>query len=126
MPGHILIVEPDAANQKLLTDTLQATGYETTALRSGREALTEIERIAPNLVVTEIPVVGTMALEHTSRIWSYCGRRGIPIIAVTANAMTGDRERILSAGCDAYFAKPFALPEFLETVANMTGDAPAI
>ena len=113
---QILLVEDNARNMALLRDVLGASGYRTLEASTGRQALELASEHAPVLVLMDIRLPdmdGTEAL----RLLRADGRTAsIPVLAVTADAMAGDRERFLEAGFDAYLAKPIDLDELLAAV----------
>lgn len=118
---HILIVEDDAKNMKLLRDILTISGYVTIEADDGRKAVElAIEKI-PDLILMDIQLPVMDGLEATKLIRADLVTQHIPIIALTAFAMGGDRERIIQAGCDDYISKPYNIQELLEKVKKMLG-----
>ncbi|MEC4889504.1 MAG: response regulator [Nitrospira sp.] len=121
----ILIVEDNAINQKLAARMVEKLGYQSDVVENGREALAAIEsnRYAAIFMDCQMPVMdgfeatqAIRALEASGKMYSSAGH--LPIIAVTANAMQGDRERCLAAGMDDYMAKPIKLIEVRDTLAR--------
>ncbi len=112
----ILIVEDDDLNMKLFNDLLMAHGYETLQTKDGREALALARRHRPGLILMDIQLPEVSGLEVTKWIKEDEHLRSIPIIALTAFAMKGDREKMRSGGCEDYIAKPISVASFLETV----------
>lgn len=109
----ILIVDDNPANQKLARVILQAEGYEIRTAADGEQAIAAIRAERPSLVLMDIQLPGMDGLEVTRRLRADEATRTIPIVAVTAYAMKGDRERAFEAGCDGYISKPIdplALP----------------
>lgn len=118
---HILIVEDDAKNMKLLRDILTISGYDTIEADNGMKAVElAIEKI-PDLILMDIQLPVMDGLEATKLIRADLVTQHIPIIALTAFAMGGDRERIIQAGCDDYISKPYNIQELLEKVKKMLG-----
>jgi signal transduction histidine kinase/CheY-like chemotaxis protein/HPt (histidine-containing phosphotransfer) domain-containing protein len=107
--GRVLLVEDNAVNQRVAQRLLDLHGLEVTAVNDGREAVGRLERERYDLVLMDclMPVMdGYMA----TRLWrereSTAGNGHVPIVAMTANAMAGDRERCLASGMDDYLSKP--------------------
>jgi CheY-like chemotaxis protein len=101
-------------NLKLLGFILEAKGYQVRAAADAEEALALLETFRPRLILMDIQLPGMDGLELTRRLKAAPATRDIVILAVTAQAMKGDEERALAAGCDGYIAKPVdtrALPE---------------
>ena len=119
---RILIVEDDPISLKLARDVLQVSGYETEEVTNGEKALVRASQSKPDLIVMDIGLPGIDGLEATRRLKSDTDTEGIPIIAVTANAMPGDQEKTLEAGCQAYLPKPLRFMEFVATVKQLLGD----
>ena len=112
----VLIVEDNEKNMKLVRDILQATGYDPVEASSGEEALALAAEDAPALVLMDIQlpdIDGSEALRH---LRSDERTAGIPVLALTAQAMQGDRESFLAAGFDGYLSKPVDVDELIETV----------
>ena len=112
----ILIVEDDDLNMKLFNDLLMAHGYETLQTKDGREALALARQHRPGLILMDIQLPEVSGLEVTKWIKKDENLRLIPVIAVTAFAMKGDREKMRNGGCEDYIAKPISVASFLETV----------
>ncbi len=114
----ILIVEDEPHNLKLFRDILQFNGYTTIEATDGRQGIDMARQYQPDLVLMdmELPVMG--GIEATKRLKQDAETRHITIVALTANAMPGDKEKILAAGCQDYISKPFRLNDFLKKVAG--------
>ena len=102
----ILIVEDNEDNLFTLRQILATLSLEMAAVASGREAIEYCRRRVPDLILMDMQMPGMSGLQATGAIRSLPGGPAIPIIALTAQAMKGDRERILAAGCDDYLSKP--------------------
>jgi CheY-like chemotaxis protein/HPt (histidine-containing phosphotransfer) domain-containing protein len=116
---RVLIADDNAVNRKVARGILERAGHEVVAVEHGREALETLarERFDVALLDVEMPVLD--GLEATRAIREGEAARGgarLPIVALTAQAMSGDRERCLDAGADAYLAKPFEPRELLSLV----------
>ena len=118
MPGErILVVEDNERNMKLLRDVLQAIGYRTIEASTGAQALA-LASEHPALVLMDIRLPDMDGVEALRRLRLDPRTAAIPVLAVTAQAMKGDRERFLEAGFDGYLSKPVDVDELLETVAR--------
>ncbi|RME90609.1 MAG: response regulator [Anaerolineae bacterium] len=104
--GTILCVEDNRENRLLLRRVLEAEGYQVVEAGSAEEALACLENGKPHLILMDINMPNVDGYTLTAQIKSQPGFKDVPIIAVTANVMRGDRERILGAGCDGYIQKP--------------------
>jgi len=119
-PKTVLVVEDNELNLKLLNDLLEYQGYTVIATRLGEPALELARQHKPDLILMDIQLPDISGMEATKRLKSDEQTRAIPIIAVTAFAMSGDEARILASGCDAYIPKPFNVADFLSLVAHWT------
>jgi two-component system, cell cycle response regulator DivK len=119
-PKTVLVVEDNELNLKLLNDLLEYQGYNVIATRLGEPALGLAQQYQPDLILMDIQLPDISGMEATQRLKSDEQTRTIPIIAVTAFAMSGDEARILASGCDAYLSKPFNVAEFLRLVEQWT------
>ena len=113
----ILLVEDNEKNMKLLRDVLTAKGYRVLEATSGEEAVEVSLAERPQLVLMDVQLPGIDGLEALRRVQDDARTAAIPVLALTAQAMEGDRERFLAAGFDGYLAKPVDLVELLATVA---------
>ena len=102
----ILYVEDNAENRLLVRRILQAEGYAVLEAESAQQALDVVQSHRPDLILMDINLPETDGYSLTSRLKSLPAFGKIPIIALTANVMRGDRERTLEAGCDGYIQKP--------------------
>ncbi len=106
MPARILVVEDNAQHRLLMTDILQALGYEVLEAQDGVEAIALAHREMPDLIVMDMQMPVMDGLTAARALKGDPATNGIRILAVTSFAMKGDRERILAAGVDDYMAKP--------------------
>jgi two-component system cell cycle response regulator DivK len=113
---RILIVEDNEKNMKLFRDVLQATGYSTLEATTGEEAVELSLSQAPALVLMDVQLPGIDGVEALERLRQNERTASIPVLALTAQAMSGDRERFLEAGFDGYLAKPVDVGELIEAV----------
>jgi len=116
MASKILIIEDNELNMKLFNDLLEANGYETIQTRDGMAALDLARDHRPDLILMDIQLPEVSGLEVTKWLKEDEELRDIPVIAVTAFAMKGDKEKIREGGCEEYIAKPIAVNEFIATV----------
>ncbi len=119
MNEKILIVEDNPRNMKLLEMTLRAKGYTLLEATDGGEALDTAIRERPDLIIIDIQLPKMNGLAVTKKLRETPEFRHTPIIALTAYAMKGDRERALNAGCDAYLPKPINTRELPGIIAAM-------
>lgn len=112
----VLIVEDNDLNMKLFNDLLVAHGYETLRTKDGFEALELARRHRPDLILMDIQLPEVSGLEVTRWIKDDEDLKMIPVVAITAFAMKGDKEKIRNGGCEDYIAKPISIAGFLQTV----------
>jgi two-component system cell cycle response regulator DivK len=113
---RVLIVEDNEKNMKLVRDILQAVGYSPLEASTGEQALAVAAESAPALVLMDIQLPDLDGAEALQRLRSDERTAGIPVLALTAQAMQGDRERFLAAGFDGYLSKPVDIDELIATV----------
>jgi len=113
----ILLVEDNEKNMKLLRDVLTAKGYLVLEATSGEEAVELTLADEPQLVLMDVQLPGIDGVEALRRVRADPRTTGVPVLALTAQAMDGDRERFLAAGFDGYLSKPVDIVELLATVA---------
>ncbi|WP_165230624.1 PAS domain S-box protein [Aquisphaera insulae] len=118
-PPLILLADDDELNRKLISDVLVAAGYRVSQARDGEEAIRMASTLQPRLVLMDIQMPGIDGLEAIRVLRSAPETRTLPIVALTALAMSGDRERCLDAGADAYLSKPMTLRELRRVVAEL-------
>lgn len=114
----ILIVEDNPANMKLATFVLQSAGHTVVSATDAETGMARAHDAAPALILMDIQLPGIDGLTATTLLKQAAETRDIPVIALTALAMKGDEDRIRSAGCDGYIAKPIRYPELLAMVAG--------
>ena len=112
----ILIVEDNDKNMKLFRDVLQATGYRTLQASTARQALTAAIDHRPTVILMDIRLPDMSGVEALRALRDDARTANIPVIAVTAQAMEGDRARFIDAGFDGYLSKPVDIDAFLATV----------
>ena len=119
MSKKILIVEDNPQNMKVELMTLRPHGYTLLQATDGEEALQIAMRDKPDLIIMDIQLPKMSGLEVIERLRQMPDFSRIPIIAVTAYAMKGDKEKVIEAGCDAYLSKPINTRELPKVVAEM-------
>jgi len=115
----ILIAEDTPSNLEALTDYLTAKGYRIVSASNGAEAIQRAQESCPDLILMDIQMPIMDGLEATFLLRANPATAATPIIALTALAMPGDRERCLAAGADSYLAKPVRLTQLAETIAAL-------
>jgi two-component system, cell cycle response regulator DivK len=113
---RILVVEDNAKNMKLFREVLVASGYETLEATTGGEAVHMAWEHTPDLVLMDIQMPDIDGVEALRRLRADGRTASIPVVALTAQAMQGDRERFLAAGFDGYVSKPVNVRDFIGTV----------
>jgi two-component system cell cycle response regulator DivK len=113
---RVLVVEDNEKNMKLVRDILLAIGYSPLEASSGEQALALAAENAPALVLMDIQLPDLDGSEALRRLRSDERTAAIPVLALTAQAMQGDRERFLAAGFDGYLSKPVDVDALIETV----------
>jgi two-component system cell cycle response regulator DivK len=113
---RVLIAEDNEKNMKLFRDVLQVSGYVTLEATTGEHAIELATGHLPDLVLMDIRLGGMDGVETLRRLRADDRTAAIPVIALTAQAMTGDRERFLEAGFDDYVSKPVNILDLIGTV----------
>jgi len=121
MSAKILYVEDNPQNMRLVRKMLRIGGYDMIEASDGNSGLEIAARERPDLILMDINLPDIDGMEATCRIKADPIMKHIPVIALTANAMFGDKERFLDAGCDGYIAKPVTKNELLNTIAHHLG-----
>jgi signal transduction histidine kinase/ActR/RegA family two-component response regulator len=128
LQGTVLIVEDNEDNLFTLRQVLSRSQLTLETAANGRQAIALCRRALPDLVIMDMQMPGMSGLQATGAIRALPGGAAVPILALTAQAMKGDRERILAAGCDAYLSKPVDPRALVQTVdrllAGRQGPAP--
>ena len=122
MAEKILVVEDELSLQETLAYNLKRQGYEVETTGNGLEALDIARRDRPDLILLDIMLPGMDGFEATRQIKADPRTAGIPVVALTARALTSDREAALAAGCDDYDTKPVDLDRLICKVRNLLGD----
>jgi len=112
----ILLVEDNEMNRDMLSRRLIRRGYEITIAVDGRMALDMAVSEAPDLILMDLSLPEIDGWEATRRLKADPVTQHIPVIALTAHAMSGDREKAFDAGCDDFDTKPVELPSLIEKI----------
>ncbi|PJF39613.1 MAG: response regulator [Chloroflexi bacterium] len=122
MVKRVLVVEDNPNNMALITDVLESLDYEVLQAGDGDSGLRIAVDEVPDLILMDMSLPHKDGWTTTQEIKSTPAAQHIPIIAVTAHAMAGDRERALDAGCDDYISKPIDLLELRRKLNQFLGD----
>jgi two-component system cell cycle response regulator DivK len=118
---RVLVVEDNERSLKLACDVLQLRGYATIAARTGAEAVVVAATQQPALVLLDVALPDMDGVETLNALRANPRTAAIPVVAVTAFAMKGDRERLLESGFDGYVAKPIDVATFVDDVTAHIG-----
>ena len=115
----ILLVEDNEMNRDMLSRRLARKGYEVIMALDGRQAVEMATAETPDLILMDMSLPVIDGWEATRQVKAAPATRAIPVIALTAHAMAGDREKAIQAGCDDYDTKPIDFPRLLEKMASL-------
>ena len=115
----ILLVEDNEMNRDMLSRRLVRKGYEVIMALDGRQAVELAAAETPDLILMDMSLPVIDGWEATRQVKAAPATRGIPVIALTAHAMAGDREKAIQAGCDDYDTKPIDFPRLLEKMTSL-------
>lgn len=118
---QVLVVEDNERNMKLFRDVLQASGYRTLEATTGEGALKLVIEHRPDLVLMDIHLPDVDGVEALDRLRADERTTSVPVLALTAQAMEGDRERFLAVGFDDYLSKPVNIADLVATVKRYCG-----
>ncbi len=118
---RVLLVEDNEINRDMLSRRLIRRGYTVMIAEDGQKAVEMAASEAPDLILMDMSLPIIDGWEATRRIKAEPATSGVPIIALTAHAMQGDREKALEAGCDDYDTKPIDLPRLLKKIESLAG-----
>ena len=113
---RILLVEDDFINMRLAQHILEREGYSVLKAATAQEALEQIETTLPDLILMDVQLPDMDGMTIVRMLRDNARTRDTAILALTACAMKGDRERILQMGCDGYISKPIDVKDFVKTV----------
>jgi CheY-like chemotaxis protein len=118
---RILVVEDNQDNMQLVSDMLQTLNYEVLSAGDGRRGVELAQTEKPDLILMDMALPMMDGWTATRTIKAIPELQHIPIVALTAYAMPGDRERALAAGCDDYVSKPINIPELMRKLVQFLG-----
>ncbi len=121
---RILLVEDNEMNRDMLSRRLQRKGFEVLIAVDGEQGLTLASTTAPDLVLMDMSLPKMDGWEVTRRLKADPATHQLPIIALTAHAMAGDRDKCLAAGCDDYDTKPIEFSRLLDKVQTLLSGEP--
>jgi two-component system, cell cycle response regulator DivK len=121
--SRILIVDDNPTNLKLVTFLVKSFGYHVVTAVDADTALAEVRTCVPDAILMDIQLPGIDGLELTRRLKMEATTRDVAVIALTAYAMKGDREKALAAGCDDYMTKPIDARTLRDVIARHVRDA---
>lgn len=116
--GKILIIEDNPLNLELATDLLEAGGYTVLHARTAEKGIRLARDEAPDLILMDISLPGIDGISATGLLKQDAATQDIPVVALTANAMKGDAEKALAAGCQGYITKPIDTRAFAVAVSR--------
>ncbi len=116
MARTILVVDDNETNLRLIKAVLQTRGYALMASSDGESALAALDAQMPDLVLLDVQMPGLSGLEVVRRLRTMPHTAHLPVVAITAMAMKGDREAIIGAGFDDYLAKPYRTADVIAIV----------
>jgi two-component system, cell cycle response regulator DivK len=121
----ILLVEDNEMNRDMLSRRLQKRGYDVVLAEDGQQGVRLAQSESPALILMDMSLPVLDGWEATRQLKAASATRSIPVIALTAHAMTGDRERALEAGADDFDTKPIELTRLLEKIEALLAKKPA-
>jgi len=118
---RLLIVEDNEMNRDMLSRRLAKRGYDVAIAVDGEQGLAMARSAPPALILMDMSLPGLDGWEATRQLKALPETRGVPVIALTAHAMAGDREKAIAAGCDDFDTKPVDLPRLLAKIEALLG-----
>jgi CheY-like chemotaxis protein len=119
--AKILLVEDNEMNRDMLSRRLERRGYQVVLATDGQEGVVRARAEAPDLILMDMSLPVLDGWEATRQLKAAPETKSIPIVALTAHAMAGDREKALEAGCDDFDTKPIDLPRLLGKIEGLLG-----
>ena len=119
--AKILLVEDNEMNRDMLVRRLERRGYQVVIAMDGDQGVRQAQAEVPDLILMDMSLPVLDGWEATRRLKALPATQAIPVIALTAHAMSGDREKALEAGCDDYDTKPIELPRLLTKIEGLLG-----
>jgi CheY-like chemotaxis protein len=118
-PAKLLLVEDNEMNRDMLTRRLERRGFRVLAAVDGETALSLARESNPDLILMDIGLPGTTGWDATRSLKGDPDTRQIPVVALTAHALSSDREQALAAGCDAFETKPVEFDRLMRTIEKL-------
>ena len=122
--AKILLVEDNEMNRDMLSRRLERRGYEVVIAVDGQQGVDLAQSASPDLILMDMSLPVIDGWEATRQLKAMAAMKSVPIIALTAHAMSGDREKALEAGCNDYDTKPIELPRLLGKIEALLGPKP--
>ena len=113
---RVLFVDDEVDNLEIIVDALRYGGVETASAKNGIEALEVLKTFPANLIITDLSMPGMNGWELRMKIKNDVQTQNIPVMALSAHAMSGDKERVLDAGFDGYLAKPVSFLTLIDDI----------
>jgi CheY-like chemotaxis protein len=123
VPNNVLLVEDDLASAALISAYMERCGFQVMRAGSGEEALAHVNENPPDVIIMDVRLRGMDGLETIQTLRGMVAFQHTPILALTALAMPGDRERCLAAGATAYLSKPVKLQRLVEVLLALLKDS---
>jgi two-component system, cell cycle response regulator DivK len=120
--ARILLVEDNEMNRDMLSRRLERRGYDVIVAVDGEEGVARAKADAPDIILMDLSLPGIDGWEATRQLKAADETRSIPVLALTAHAMAGDREKALEVGCDDFDTKPVDLPRLVGKIEGLLGD----
>ena len=120
--SKLLLVEDNEMNRDMLSRRLQRRGYEVVLAVDGEEGISMAKSEAPDLILMDMSLPVVDGWEASRRLKAAPETQSIPILAFTAHAMSGDREKALEAGCDDYDTKPIEFSRLIDKIQSLLGE----
>ncbi len=121
--AKILVVENEAVNREMLSDDLRLQGYEVVVAEDGQQGLDMALSQSPNIILLDMSLPIVDGWDVARQLKAASNTKDIPIIALTAHAMEGDRKKSLEAGCDDYETKPYKIERLIDKIELILGPA---
>ena len=122
-PGKILVVDDNQDSRELVIKILKGKGHQLVEAVDGEDALKQVAAELPDLILMDISLPKIDGHEVTRRLKQNNKFASIPVIALTAHAMKGDREKALAAGCEEYISKPINVRDFYDRIRSFLKDS---
>src|SRR5687767_15968810 len=120
--AKILLVEDNDVNRNMLARRLERNGFEVVTAADGQQAIVAARHETPSVILMDLDLPVLDGWAATRRIKDDTSTASIPVIALTAHAMSSDRQKALSAGCDDYDTKPVDMPRLLAKIGALLND----